>query len=141
MKSSRRKVPWYIYRKDFNVYSGWWTTATTKKRLQTSRRFWKRAMKFRASTYPTLDARREEARGIYDAFLSVDSPDQAGFYASFPVLFVHALKADADGNKPLPTQMFPNYEVFVGTNSFEICSCRRRCVCLSFFFSFFFHSV
>ena len=49
-----------------------------------SRRFWKRAMKFRASTYPTLDARREEARGIYDAFLSVDSPDQASVF--FPRL-------------------------------------------------------
>eukprot|EP00752_Nemacystus_decipiens_P007834 g6999.t1 len=38
--------------------------------------FWKQGMHFRSSAYESAQKRRDEARRIYDAFLSVDAPDQ-----------------------------------------------------------------
>ncbi|CAM9805101.1 unnamed protein product [Pylaiella littoralis] len=38
--------------------------------------FWKQGMAFRSSSFASPDHRRDEARRIYDAYLSVNSPDQ-----------------------------------------------------------------
>lgn len=40
-------------------------------------------MHFRSSTYESPQRRRDEARRIYDAFLSVDAPDQVRADATF----------------------------------------------------------
>ncbi|CAM9629525.1 unnamed protein product, partial [Hapterophycus canaliculatus] len=89
--------PWRDCAKDFGVRSASLTQAFAPvamllrfdggtgfdKHLQTEYAaenlwFWKQAMEFRSAPFPTPERRREEARRIYDAFLSEDSPDQVG---------------------------------------------------------------